>query len=183
VRTVPRWSLATSTAFGWAVLRGKDRADVLRLLHGAKGAMPLLEPRVSCPPTGRADVAQVLRSLYLRDLDLAPGNDITRGRRETALADQGLFLALRPFGRTTSGKVDLDVSLRAAWIKETRAEKRDTALGTVPSLAPEIGTWWGDLSVALGDEEALVFVAMRSPFPAAPDGRDRLAIVVTNAGP
>jgi hypothetical protein len=142
--------------------------------------VPLLEPRVAAPPTGRADAAFVVRSSFRRDLETAPGPLATWGRSETDLADEGFLVAIRPYGRRETGKADLDVSLRAAWIADRAAGRssRDTPLGKVQVLAPTFASWAGDLSTTLGDDETLVLAKLANPFAA---GGERTRLVVTIA--
>ena len=82
-------------------------------------------------------------------------------------------------GELRISATDLDVSLRASWIKDKGERKRETPLGVVTSLEPEIATSSGDLSTPLADDELLVLAKMTNPFA---DGGERTRLVVTIAG-
>jgi hypothetical protein len=141
--------------------------------------VPLLDSRVSAPPTGRADAAYVVRSSFRRDIGLAPGAEAAWGRCETDVVDEGLLVAVRPFGRRETGRQDVDVSMRAVWIKDRGERRRETPFGVVSSLEPEMATWWGDLSTTIADDELLVLATLTSPFAG---GGERTRLVVTISG-
>jgi tetratricopeptide (TPR) repeat protein len=176
---VPKFERRDGDEFARAIVKGADRRLVEQALAAPGGRIPLLSPRVSAPPTGRADAAYVVRSSYRRDFELVPGVEPAWGRCQSDLGDEGVFVALRPFGRRDTGKIDLDVSLRASWIKDKGERKRETPLGVVTSLEPEIATSSGDLSTPLADDELLVLAKMTNPFA---DGGERTRLVVTIAG-
>ena len=177
VGALPKLALVPTTSFAAAVLGPAERPTLDRFLTGARGELPLVAPLASAPPTGRADVARVVRSLYRRELDTAPGADVSWARSATAWVDEGLLVAIRPFGRTAQGRVDADVSVRAAWIAENPKRRRPTPLGPVDVFEPEMSTSWGDLPVTLAMDETLVLAGMRSPF-FGPEDRQRLVIVI-----
>ncbi len=161
-----------------ALVRADEKKYVERALTGTKGRLQLLDSRVAAPPTGRADAAHVVRSSYRRDLDVSRGAEPSWGRSETRLADEGLLVALRPFGRRDTGRVELDVSLRAVWIADRGERPRETPLGRVVTLEPSVSTWWSDLGAGVADDELLVLAGLSNPFAR---GSDRTRLVVTIA--
>ncbi len=178
---VPKFERRDGDAFAKALVKGAERRLVEEALVGSGGRLALLSPRVAAPPTGRADAAYVVRSSYRRDFELAPGPDPAWGRCETDVVDEGVLVAIRPFGRRDTGKLDLDVSLRASWVKDKGERRRDTPLGPVTSFEPEIATWTGgcDLSTPLADDELLVLAKLANPLAA---GGERTRLVVTISG-
>jgi hypothetical protein len=179
---VPRMERRDGETWASAIVRENERKYVEQALAGTRGRLPLAESRISAPPTGRADAAYVVRSAYRRDLGIAPGPEASWGRSETDLADEGVLVALRPFGRRETGRANLDVSLRASWIGQRGAVSRDTPLGRVTTMEPVFDTWCADLSTSLADNELLVFCGLRNPFAGTSD-RTRLVVTVSNARP
>src|SRR2546429_2158457 len=55
----------------------------------------------------------------------------------SSLADEGLLVAIRPFGRATGGRAEVDLSLRASWISDRREQRRQTALGAATTRSEE----------------------------------------------
>jgi hypothetical protein len=178
---VPHMERHPGETFPRAIVRADARKYVEQALAGTtltKRRLPLAESRISAPPTGRADAAYVVRSAYRRDLEIAPGREVSWGRSETDLADEGVLVAVRPFGRGDTGRASVDVSLRASWIADRGETTHDTPLGRVTTLAPVPDAWWDDFSAPLADEELLLVAGMKSPFA---DGGDRTRLVVTLA--
>jgi hypothetical protein len=179
---VPQMERKKDDSYACGIARADGRKYVDRLLAGTKGRLPLIESRITAPPTGRADAAYVVRSAYRRELEIAPGPEASWGRSATDLAETGVLVAVRPYGRDKMGRTDIDVSLRALWIADRGEITRDTALGRVTTLEPVVRSWWGDISTPLADEELLVIAGFRNPFADGGD-RTRLVVTVANARP
>jgi hypothetical protein len=180
-RAAPKFMPVASGAFSSAVLKGEERRNVERILEAAGGRVPTLESRIGAPSTGLATLVRLVRSSYRSRVEPTPGEP-RWGTTETSVADQGLLVALRPFGRTTSGRVDLDLAMRAVWIRDRGERRRDTSVGAVTWMEPAFTGWSDQVAVQLSDEEALVLAGMASPLATGGE-RDRLVVVVTNAPP
>lgn len=175
---LPRIERLQGDEFASTLVRAEERKFVERALIGTKGRLPFFDSRVAAPPTGRADLARVVRSSYRREVEVATGGEPSWGRGETQVADEGLLVAVRPFGRRETGRVDVDLSMRAAWIADRGESRRDTALGSVTTYQPKIDSWCGDLATTIADDELLVVAGVANPFP---DAGDRTRLVLTVA--
>ena len=179
---LPRIERKPGDQFASTLVRADERKFVEQALTGTKGRLPFFDSRVAAPPTGRADLARVVRSSYRRDVEVATAGEPSWGRGETQVADEGLLVAIRPFGRREAGRVDLDLSMRAAWVADRGESRRDTPLGAVTTYEPKVEAWFGDLATTIADDELLVVAGVANPFPDAGE-RTRLVLTVAVAPP
>jgi hypothetical protein len=165
--------------FIWARLKNAAEARGVSALLAATGVpLQLPEQRVSVPPLVRRDIGGVVRFVYLRELEVREDSASPAfARFESSFVEEGFLLSLRPFGRTGSGLVDLDLSVRAVFVRDRGASVRETPLGPAYTLRPATADLWGDLSVTIEPDGAIVLAGMVNPFRSA-RGKARLVALV-----
>lgn len=177
-RAEKSFNASPRAAIAWTVISDERSQRIVEgLLSQAGGRVPLRYPNAMGPTTDRLDVAQVVRSIYRKALETERREDLTWSRSETDFVDEGLLLAIRPFGRTPDGRLDFDLSLRAAFLRDRAELERVTELGTVRVTEPVYTMVAEDLRIRARPGDLVVLARMVSPFPSEGD-RDRLVVLV-----
>lgn len=172
----PKLSPVRGGAFAWCVLDSREsRQAVGRMLLSAGPGHRLLRRVVEAPATGRADVARLERNSYRRALDTSGGETPSWTRSETAWIETGLLVALRPFGLSPDGRVELELAIRATSVTDHGVGERRTPLGVVHVERPTLATIGGDVAARVPEDGELLITALRSPFEA---GEDRASLVL-----
>ena len=184
VELVPSLARAAAAPDGLAdtlVAERSEQAKISWLLTSRGRRIPLLQDALAAPPTGRDQVAHVIRSPYRADLGAAPGDPEAWGRAESGEIETGVAVAIRPFGRTDRGRDDVQVHVRAALLEGTGEHERDTPLGDVPLLAPSVAGLAVTVRARIGPRDVLLLTTPRDPF-ATGDEEGGLLVIVLRRG-
>ncbi len=171
VRLVPTLGRSGTGVVAHTVVSDRSRQGAIDRLLASRGRrIPLVQNRLAAPPTGRDHVGHVVRYPYRSELDSRPGDPEAWGRAESLVVETGLAVAMRAFGRTVRGRHSLQLHVRSVRLRDSGVHERDTPLGEVPILAPEVEGIAETLHVVAAPRDVIVLVTRYDPFAASDDG-------------